>query len=384
MRWSVVLAVLAASARVDAAPPTIQCAEVSTADLSVDGLLHDWPRTVAARAGTRGDGAFVLRCAWDGEALALALDVEDDRVVRVPRGRGHEDHVTISVAAGGRPVAVDVYPGNAVAKARRTGHRKIAVADSLQPRGFSVEARIPASQLAGLSPSTPALDLRIVFHDADRAAGGDTTRVELATKVELGDRKDLLEQFLRATRLGRRDIVLDRLADLDPDRRGTERVVAGGTVIGVLTDQFAYVTLPAARAADVKKVELLPLGPGSQRVIAAVVRQGGDVGSRDLLMLWTVWSGQLSPLGQIEIRKELGGKVLEASWRVVKGKRGAELWVEPRPAIGWTVETWNEIPATDADPIIVPWDPARGGVAYALRGAELARRDLPVPRAKRR
>ena len=86
------------------------------------------------------------------------------------------------------------------------------------------------------------------------------------------------------------------------------------------------------------------------------------------------------------MRKQLGGNLLEAGWKIVKGRRGPELWVEPRPAIGWTAETWNEVPADDADPIVLPWDPVRGGVAYTLTGAELARRDLPPPGppAKRR
>jgi hypothetical protein len=108
-----------------------------------------------------------------------------------------------------------------------------------------------------------------------------------------------------------------------------------------------------------------------------VVRQHGNGGSRDLLMLWTVWSGQLSPLAQIEIRKQLGGNVLESSWRIVKGTRGNELWVEPKPAVGWTEQRWNEVPAEDADPIVLPWDATKSGVAYALRGAEVERRDLP-------
>ena len=43
------------------------------------------------------------------------------------------------------------------------------------------------------------------------------------------------------------------------------------------------------------------------------MRQTGNGGSRDLLMLWTVWSGQLQPLGQIEVRKEQGPNVLEAT-----------------------------------------------------------------------
>ena len=51
-------------------------------------------------------------------------------------------------------------------------------------------------------------------------------------------------------------------------------------------------------------------------------------------------------------------------------------------AVGWTAETWNEEPADDADSIVVPWDSARGGVAYSLKGVSLERRMLPVPKRR--
>ncbi len=360
---------------------TIRCDNQSTADLSVDGMLDDWGKEVVTRIGVASDGQFALRCSWDGKAFAMSLDLLDDRVVRIGSGKGEQDHVRISLAAGGRPVIVDVYPGNAIAKPKLTKPAKVSVAQSLQPKGFSIEVKVPSSVLGGMTASTPSLALDIAFVDADKAAGGDTFSVELAVTVELGDRKDLLDDFLRTVRLRRSDVRLDKLDDLDPDRRGNERIVAGGTVIGVLTDQFAYVTLPAAKATDVKKVELIPLGART-RVVAATVRQSGNGGSRDLLMLWTVWTGQLQPLGQIEIRKESGTNVLEAAWRLVKGKKGPELWIEPKPAIGWTPESWTELPAEDADPIVVPWDAQKSGVVYTLNGAELARRDLPAKKKR--
>jgi hypothetical protein len=363
---------------------SIRCDDVSTADLSVDGLLDDWKQDpVLARIGAPADGAIELRCSWDGTAFALALDLRDDRVVRVRGKHGHEDHVDVSLAAaGGKPIAIVVYPGNAIAKPKISAPARVQVADSLQPKGFSIELRVPAARLAGFSASTPSLALEVTFHDSDRATGGDDTDLVLAETVELGDRKDLLDDFLRQARLRRTDVRLDTLAELDPDRRGKERLVAGGTVIGVITDQFAFVSLPVTRAADVREVKLVPLGTRGLQVVEALVRQTGNGGSRDLLMLWTVWSGQLQPLAQIEVRKERDGKVLESTWTLAKarGKRGPELVVEPKPAVGWTAETWNEVPAEDADPILLPWDPIKRGTGYTLRGHEVERRDLPVPK----
>ena len=187
----------------------------------------------------------------------------------------------------------------------------------------------------------------------------------------------MLDDFLLTVHLKKSDIKLDTLVELEPERKGKERLIAGGTVIGVLTEQYAFVTLPAASPEDVKKIELLPLGARGQQVVSAVVRQTGNGGSRDLLMLWTVWSGQLQPLVNIEVKKELNGNVLESTWKLVKGKKATELVVEPKPAIGFTPETFNEIPAGDSDSILLPWDAERAGIAYTLKGAEIERRDLP-------
>jgi len=348
---------------------------VPTADLSIDGLLDDWrDKHVLTRVGS-ADGSVEVRCAWDGKAIAFALDIKDDRVVRVKGG--HEDHVTLSLAAGPRPVVVDVYPGNSMAKPKITKPARVEAADSLQPKGFSVEMLIPASAIADFAPATSAFSLALTFHDSDAATGGDSMPVEVKQAIELGDRKDMLDDFLLTVHLKRTDIKLDTLVELEPERKGKERLIAGGNVIGVLTEQYAYVTLPAATADDVKKIELLPLGPRGQHIVSAVVRQTGNGGARELLMLWTVWSGQFQPLVNIEIKKEMGGNVLEAAYKLVKGKKAMELVVEPKPAVGFTAETFNEIPAGDSDSIILPWDAERAGVAYTLKGAEIERRDLP-------
>ncbi len=378
--WCAIAAICAgvATARADA----IRCDDLSTADVSIDGLLDDWSQS-AVLARTHGDaGSIALRCSWDGTALAIALDLGDDRVVRT-RGKGDEDRVDIKVAAGAAPIAVTVFPGTPIAKPRYIAPAKIAVADSLQPHGFSIELRIPAAQIAGLSKATTTLALNVAFHDSDAAMGGADHDLVIADTIELGDRKDLLDDFLKATHLRKAELRLDTLANVDPQHRGKQHVIAGGTVIGVIGDQYAYVSLPAATAGDVLGVELMPLGAHGVQTIAARVREAGNGGSRDLLMLWTVSAGQLQPLAQIEVRKQLESKVLESTWRIAAGKSGPELVVEPKPAIGFTVDNWNEEPATDADPILLPWEAKKSGIAYSLRGSEVTRRELLSVKRKR-
>jgi hypothetical protein len=339
----------------------LRCDNASTAELSVDGLLDDWKASpIVARIGAAPDGQIAVRCSWDGSHVAFAVDVTDDKLIRVASGRAHEDHVSFAFSAGGKPLRVDIYPGNAMARPRVIGGGA-QVADSLQPHGFSVELLASASAIPGFSGSTPKIDLDLTFHDSDRATGGDDADITLAEPIMLSDRTDLLDDFLRTVHLAKSDITLDQLAELDPDRKGKERLVAGGTVIGILTDQFAYVTMPAKPS----KIELLPLGPRGQMIVAAIVRQTGNGGSRDLLMMWTVWSGQLQPLKNIEIRKELAGNVLLSTFGVTKGK----LVIVPQPAVGFTKDSYNEVPADDAEPILLPW--ADKATFYVLKGAEL-------------
>ncbi|HEY4182152.1 MAG TPA: hypothetical protein VGM90_35155 [Kofleriaceae bacterium] len=387
MRWIVsacALLALGGSARADRTP--LRCDDQSTAELEVDGLLDDWSGPALTKWGSVGDGFVALRCSWDGTALAIALDVIDDKVVRFAKGAGEQDHVKVSLAAGGKPILVDVYPANAMAKSKVTKPARVTVGDSLQPKGFSIELRIPASVVPSFSTAVAALDLDVTFVDADRATGGDTAAMTLNSSVELGDRKDLLDDFMKDARLMKSDIKLDAMADVDPDRRGKERIVYGGNVIGVITDKYGFVQMPASPN-EIKKVELVPLGKNGLQVIAATVKQSGNGGSRDLLMMWTVWSGQLQPLKNIELRKEMGKNRLSSTWKIERGKKGPELWVTPEPAVGFSADNFNEEPADDADSILVPWDAARGGYVYTLKGAELQRRDIPVPnhgRAKHR
>ena len=150
-------------------------------------MLDEWhDRRVFTAVGNAADGAIEMRCIWDGRGIAFALDIKDDRVVRVKGGS--EDHVRISLRAVGTPLVVDVYPGNTMAKPKHIKPAKASAADSLQPKGFSVELAIPAAAIPEFTPSTPNLQLRIVFSDSDAATGGDTTPVEIATAIELGDR----------------------------------------------------------------------------------------------------------------------------------------------------------------------------------------------------
>src|SRR5580704_15372441 len=107
MRWGLIVLLSATTA--SASPLTFKCDDAATADFTIDGLLDDWHSQVLAR-----NSNIAFRCAWDGTTLAMALDITDDRVVRVHGGKGHEDHVDISLRAGGAPMKATIYPGTPI------------------------------------------------------------------------------------------------------------------------------------------------------------------------------------------------------------------------------------------------------------------------------
>jgi hypothetical protein len=150
-------------------------------------------------------------------------------------------------------------------------------------------------------------------------------------------------------------------------------VIAGGTAVALITDVFGYVQLPAAKPADVLKVELVDLTGDARRFVAVRLRQKGGGGSREVLMLYTARNGKLEELHAIELMKEQAGKRLASKWAVESAKswkqaKGARrvLVIRAEPAVGWDEDTFHEAPSPDADPIYLPWDDDRPGAVYWL------------------
>jgi len=368
------------------------------ADVSVDGMLDDWTGVTKVRAGgTAADASFDLYCVYDDTRLALAIDVRDDKVIRVKKGPATEDSVELVIAAGGAPLTLVIEPGALGAKPHRTLDGKavprwLAIEDTLQDKGFSIELVVPLARLPGYSSGTPSISAHVTFHDSDQATGKTTDDVGIEVSLGLAAKQDLLRDFLRAVKAKPADVRFDQQADVDRGRKGNERVVVAGAALGVLADQFSFITLPAQTAADVIEVKLIDLRGDGTKLIAATVRQRGNGGSRDVLNLFGVEAGQLSPLIAIETRKELGARVLASTWKLgtVKGKAGVKkgkkatpaLVVVAGPATGFDADNWAETPAPDVEPINLPWDEDRYGTAFWLEGAVVQKETVPPPKKR--
>lgn len=385
--------------------------------VELDGMLDDWKGVAHSRAGGKDkDQSLDVRCSFDGERLALAFDVRDDRLVRLYKPTGKkllgEDRLELTLGSGADAVTLVLRPGSErhaprreqlVGGKPRPAPRWLAVEDSQQPAGWAVELELPLAQLPGWGGGAAEAQLSVTFQDADDPEVHAATALEHRVALGLGERPALLDRLLADLRLRPSDVVLDQQADLDRARPGRERVVVAGTALAVITDRYAYVTLPVAKAADLRGVQLADLRGDGSRVVVAVARQHGGIGSRDLLMVWHAVDGQLEQLLAVEVGKLAGPNRLTSAWALVpagsrrdgapgkgkarrkqaKGKArpqaGVELVVEAQPAVGWDEDTYEEQPADDVDPIHLPWDAARTGAVYWLDGDTVRSKVLAAP-----
>jgi hypothetical protein len=380
--WKLGLAALIvlATAGSAAAGPARKCAAAGDDPIEIDGMLDDWDGVERIRGGgNAADASFDLRCLFDGTFLYLSVDVRDEHVVRNGKTPAGEDRVEITVDAGKAALAITLYPGKDRAAPRRQLGGKalpswLAAEDTLQPKGWSAELKVPLAKVPGWGPSVPVVSASARYQDADvpKLALTENT-VEWSGALTLGNADSLHAQLLAELKLSAAQVTLDAQADLDPTRPGPERVIAGGAVVALLTDVYGYVQLPVAKGADVLEVELVDLTGDARRFVAARLRQRGGGGTREVLMLYTARNGKLEELHAIEIGKEQAGKRLRSTWAVEGAKpwkqaKGARkvLVVRAQPAVGWDEDTYNESPSPDADAIHVPWDDDRIGGVYWL------------------
>ena len=378
-----VLTPVLGAVRLAAAEPTVPCEVAEDDVIDVDGMVDDWAGVKPTRAGgTDKDASFDLRCLVTATTAWLVVDVRDERVTR---GSKADDHVTISLGTG-KPLVLTLYPGVDRHAPKRTLAGKgvpkwLTIEDSLQPAGWSVELAVPLVKVPGWSASAATLALAATLADGDIPRGTTIEHtVDWRGALAFAGKGDLLTGFLAAARLPASSVTLDAQADVDPTVPGKERVVVAGDRVALLTDQFAFVQLPVARALDVLKVELIDLRGDGSRVIAARVRQRDGASVRDVLMLWGASRGQLEPLGAVEIGKENGARRLVSTWKLAAGKPWAKqtggarkvIEVRAQPADGWDEDSFQEPTARDAEPIHVPWDDDRiGGVLWLGAGGRL-------------
>jgi hypothetical protein len=209
----------------------ISCGAVDSDVIQIDGLLGDWkdvPGLITQDAahivaGKAWDGpddlSFIVRCNYDDRRLYLAVDVRDDRLVRTRKAQPQEDHVIFTFGAGRQLV---VWPGDlhadiprVVKWARGRPPAGIEVAESMQPRGWSVEVAIPWKLVPGWSPGVAQVRGAVAVADADWKAPlkqdctMSTSEGRAPGALVLGEGDELMQAFLKQVGARKSDIVFD-------------------------------------------------------------------------------------------------------------------------------------------------------------------------------
>jgi hypothetical protein len=352
-----------ASSAAVAKPVGVECALVEADGIEVDGMLDDWSGIDARDTGS-DDAGFEIRCAQSEDRLFLALTVRDDSVIRTSKNakRRDQDFLALSIGAGGAWSRLKVFPGTRGYEpiyTWRGGKVKApaAVADSLQPNGWAVELGVPLTQLARWGRGTPRLRFAIDY--VDRDDGKNKGRVKQTGTIRFAGSTAVYLSFMEQVRLSYKDKLIDTLVNID-GARGVERVIVAGKVVGVITDEYRYLTLPVQSASDVHKVKVVDLAGEGRASIVTHYREHGNGGSRDVLAVWNLQAdGSFARSLAVEVRKQMGNNSLTANWRLQKRKgkraRGYELIVEAGEVVGWDEDSFDDVPPEDMQPIITPW-----------------------------
>jgi hypothetical protein len=377
------LLALAAAPRLAAAAGHT-CQLVDSGVIEVDGAMDDWQGFGRYRKGPAGDADVSLRCAHDERTLYVMVDVVDDKVVRTRQARAAgEDSLTVSLAASSAaaPLRFRVFPGSP------TGPRKLVgvpswlrVEDTLTEGGYAIELAVPLARLPGHGRSTPVLLAEILVHDADRPAAiaiDDT--VGFRGRLHFSSHLPAYKGFLAATRLAARDLKLDQLIDLDASP-GTERLVWGGRFVGVLSDGFGFLEIPATSPDDVLAVQVIDPSATGRPLILTHSRQRGANGARELVIVWRLdGGGQFARVLGLEVAQELDGRAIRNRWELVaagtarKSKkkpraRALDLVVEAGEVTGWDPADHARVqPSTDVTPVLTPWG-ERAAAVYWFDG----------------
>lgn len=407
-------ALLALPLRASAEVP-VEIVDRASARLTVDGVIREW----GADFATLGDRADVVMGAqaWrgaadasvrfalarDSDALWLAAEITDDRLVRSAQRRAGDDALVLTFSVDGGPVReIALFPGEPgrLASAARWvagGAGAVAgvdVVESAAPQGVTLEARIPWSSLPGVGAGFDRLRLRVAYRDGDGggpvsllATGPGSARAprDLSLTVNarraVAPRVDLLEAFRAARGLAGVAALLDRSADLGGDA-SPERVVvlpgflfvSGPGVEGGAGYRFAE--LAARDASDLSDLAVRDVtGDGkSDVVIRQRVRAQGLV--RELVTVYALdGAGVLRRVFAHEVSRSLG----------VAALRNTLSWPSPgvvRVALaqsqGWTREQWADGAEGDVMSPLTPWGAHRARVyrwsapsgAFAVEASE--------------
>lgn len=388
--------------------------ELADRSVRVDGMLRDWRGLRRIQVGRGRDASMAFVLGYDEQGLYVAASVKDERLVRTPNFGPNEDAVVLTLAMPGRrgyrATELWLYAGveGRSAGAVRLGPlggraRPVPDARIVEARtdeGYDLEAFIPWSRIPGGARYDRGARIAVRLRDVDSEA---RPRVESEPSTAEVDRRHLerlpelsptggqyavLQRFLQSRDLSAARPRYDLSGQVCGDSR-PERVVQVGRDVVVLGPGyrdgrgFDYVELPVQSPSDVLAARLRDFTGDGRAELFLRLRQRDERGARDLWQLFAFDCESIEPLWAVEVRKETAAGHVEARVHVRGGGRGRPPTIEVTAgrAEGLGPDSYAESPATDAEPILLPWGPvlARSYRWDGRRFAVVSERANPSP-----
>jgi hypothetical protein len=355
--------------------------------MRVDGALLEWRGAHFRELGSGDDTRLRFAAASVDGGLYLGIELYDDTLVT-------GGDVVVLTLAMPKDKGVDVsevwlYPGQGSVRARallaRNGaapqaESQIQIVEGPLAHGAGcvVEAFVPWAVIAG---SEGWRDGRgaLRWLDVDGKGAPSTLRSDPETRpaqqprLALGfGQEDLLGSFLSEHDLVGVPPRYDFREDVAGDAR-KERVVIIGQYVVVFGpgfkngESYSYNILPFSQDGGLRNAALIDLTGDGRRELVATGRQSNPLGLREAWVVFELEELGMQQLFGIELKKESKGGFLDNSVNIVPGKAAAqapgarELKSLPRieqklgRALGLDATTYHETPATDLQPVLLPW-----------------------------
>lgn len=369
------------------------------ARLVIDGVLRDWStfgdmhavdergRVASGLAAWQGpdDASFAFTLAHDAQALYLAAEVRDDRVVRSRAHRAPDDTLVLTFAAGASVTEIELQPGEPgafAAVARVVGRGNLAGATVVEAplasgSGFTLEARLPWTSLPGVREAMSTLRARVAYRDADVAA---RPVVETVIATGPGDAQhaasipmivgaaapvspdDLLERFRRDHGCVGVAPLLNRPVDVGGDARTERAVVFPGFVVvygpGVLDGaSYSFLELPSHDATALVDPRAIDVTGDRHEEILLTWRTNEEAGlQRDVQLVYQVDDhGALHRIFAQELSRRRGDQ--SVTDRVTF--QGSRIDVSAGEARGFTAATVPNVREAGVEEMLLPWGPVR-------------------------
>jgi hypothetical protein len=402
--WLALLALSLSPARAAAQAIPLRI-DASAERMRVDGALKEWKGARFTELGEGDDASLRFALATADDGLYVGIELRDERLVSGDKG----DSVVITLQM---PDADDwltselvLLPGQAGKTAARGllgfGGRAPKPEPRMQvvegPReegaGYVIEAFVPWSLVRGA-------EIWEQGRGNLRFADVDDTRVELTImtarsvsgalpRLVLGEgQRDLLGSFAQQRRMigvePRYDFRANVSGDAQPERIAIldRYVVVYGP--GYLRGEtYNYFALPYSVGGGLIDAHLVDLTGDGRAELVTRLHQQNTLGTRDLWLALALAEDSMSPLFTVETKRELKGGYIDSTLTLGPAEPGKARRIEVKAgrALGLDASTYREPPATDAEPLLLPWGEVeqRSFVFDGKRFAVVEEKRRPVP-----